>query len=112
MSIPININRDASPEQIYRQLMRLWRLHLSVSEPDLEQLRQVHRALSIQEVSLYQTRTDLCLENLQQRLRDAMALGQRDLEIVHEYSDTISGVKARRPALDQMMAAAQRASSR
>ena len=34
---------------------------------------------------------------------------QRDLQIVHEYTDIISGAKARRPALDEMMTAARRA---
>jgi DNA invertase Pin-like site-specific DNA recombinase len=33
---------------------------------------------------------------------------QRGLEIVQEYTDRISGVKARRPGLDQMMADARR----
>jgi DNA invertase Pin-like site-specific DNA recombinase len=33
---------------------------------------------------------------------------QRGLEIVEEYTDRISGVKARRPGLDQMMADARR----
>ncbi len=33
---------------------------------------------------------------------------QRDLEIVEEYTDRITGSKARRPALDQMMADARR----
>jgi len=33
---------------------------------------------------------------------------QRGFEIVQEYSDTISGVKARRPGLDQLMADARR----
>ena len=33
---------------------------------------------------------------------------QRGLEIVHEYTDRISGAKARRPGLDQMMADARR----
>src|SRR5665213_3806335 len=33
---------------------------------------------------------------------------QRGLEIVNEYTDRISGVKARRPGLDQMMADARR----
>ena len=33
---------------------------------------------------------------------------QRGLEIVQEYTDKISGAKARRPALDQMMADARR----
>lgn len=34
---------------------------------------------------------------------------QRGLQIVHEYQDTISGAKARRPALDQLMTAARQA---
>ena len=33
---------------------------------------------------------------------------QRDFEIVGEYTDTISGVKAKRPGLDQLMADARR----
>jgi DNA invertase Pin-like site-specific DNA recombinase len=33
---------------------------------------------------------------------------QRGLEIVHEYTDRISGVKARRPGLDELMADARR----
>jgi DNA invertase Pin-like site-specific DNA recombinase len=33
---------------------------------------------------------------------------QRGYEIVHEYTDRISGAKARRPGLDQMMADARR----
>jgi len=33
---------------------------------------------------------------------------QRSLEIVHEYTDRVSGAKARRPGLDQMMADARR----
>jgi DNA invertase Pin-like site-specific DNA recombinase len=33
---------------------------------------------------------------------------QRGFEIIHEYTDRISGAKARRPALDQMLAAAHR----
>ena len=33
---------------------------------------------------------------------------QRELEIVQEYTDTISGVKSRRPGLDQLMADARR----
>jgi DNA invertase Pin-like site-specific DNA recombinase len=34
--------------------------------------------------------------------------GQRGYEIVHEYTDRISGAKAKRPGLDQMMADARR----
>ncbi len=33
---------------------------------------------------------------------------QRDYEIVHEYTDRISGAKSRRPGLDQMMSDARR----
>jgi DNA invertase Pin-like site-specific DNA recombinase len=33
---------------------------------------------------------------------------QRGFEIVHEYTDKISGAKAKRPALDEMLAAAHR----
>jgi len=33
---------------------------------------------------------------------------QRGFEVVHEYTDKISGAKAKRPALDQMLAAAHR----
>jgi DNA invertase Pin-like site-specific DNA recombinase len=33
---------------------------------------------------------------------------QRGFEIVHEYTDRISGAKAKRPALDQLLAAAHR----
>jgi DNA invertase Pin-like site-specific DNA recombinase len=33
---------------------------------------------------------------------------QRGFEIIHEYTDRISGAKAKRPALDQMLAAAHR----
>ena len=33
---------------------------------------------------------------------------QRDYQIVHEYTDRISGAKARRPGLDEMMADARR----
>jgi DNA invertase Pin-like site-specific DNA recombinase len=34
--------------------------------------------------------------------------GQRGYEIVHEYTDTISGAKAKRPGLDQLLADARR----
>jgi hypothetical protein len=71
----LSINRHASPEQPYNRLMRLWQLHLSVSDPDLEQLRQLHQALCLQETTLCPARIDLCLQNLQQRLRDALAVG-------------------------------------
>ena len=34
--------------------------------------------------------------------------GQRSFEIVHEYTDKISGAKARRPGLDQLLSDARR----
>lgn len=34
--------------------------------------------------------------------------GQRGYEVVHEYTDRISGAKARRPGLDEMMRDARR----
>jgi DNA invertase Pin-like site-specific DNA recombinase len=37
--------------------------------------------------------------------------GQRGYEIIHKYTDRISGAKARRPGLDQMMADARRGGS-
>lgn len=64
-----------NPERRYRALMRLWQLHLSASEPDLGQLRQLHQALCTEEALLYEAKPELCVENLQQRLRDAQALG-------------------------------------
>ena len=43
------------------------------------------------------------------RLNDLRLLaGQRGLEIVEEYTDRFSGVKARRPGLDQLLADARR----
>ena len=43
------------------------------------------------------------------QLHDLRGLAaQRGFEIVQEYSDTISGAKARRPGLDQLMADARR----
>ena len=43
------------------------------------------------------------------QLHDLRALAaQRGYEIVHEYSDKISGTKARRPGLDQLLADARR----
>ena len=34
--------------------------------------------------------------------------GQRGLEIIHEYVDTISGTKSKRPGLDKLLADARR----
>ena len=49
-------------------------------------------------------------QNPATQLHDLRRLAQqRGLAIVHEYSDVISGAKARRPALDDMLTAARRA---
>ncbi len=48
-------------------------------------------------------------QHLETQLLDLRQVAaQRGLEIVQEYSDKISGVKARRPGLDQMMTDARR----
>ena len=55
------------------------------------------------------TRVSTCDQNpLTQSLDLRRLAEQRGFEIVHEYTDRISGSKAKRPALDQMMAAAHR----
>ena len=49
-------------------------------------------------------------QNPESQLHDLRALAaQRGLQIVAEYTDRISGAKAKRPGLDQMMADARRA---
>ena len=48
-------------------------------------------------------------QNPETQLHDlGQMAAQRGYEIVHEYTDRISGTKARRPGLDQMMADARR----
>jgi len=48
-------------------------------------------------------------QNLDTQLLDLRRLAkQREFEVVREYTDKISGAKAKRPALDQMLAAAHR----
>ncbi len=48
-------------------------------------------------------------QHLETQLLDLREMaGQRGCEIVREYSDTISGSKAKRPGLDQLMADARR----
>jgi DNA invertase Pin-like site-specific DNA recombinase len=55
------------------------------------------------------TRVSTCDQNPETQALDLRRLAeQRGFEIVHEYTDRISGAKAKRPALDQMMAAAHR----
>jgi DNA invertase Pin-like site-specific DNA recombinase len=55
------------------------------------------------------TRVSTCDQNPETQALDFRRLAeQRGFEIVHEYTDRISGAKAKRPALDQMLAAAHR----
>lgn len=64
-----------TPEQIYSYLLTFWRLHLVVEDPDLGQLRDLHRALCRQEERLSDQALDFCLQNLLQRLQEARSLG-------------------------------------
>ena len=55
------------------------------------------------------TRVSTCDQNPETQALDLRRLAeQRGFEIFHEYTDRIGGAKAKRPALDQMMAAAHR----
>ena len=69
---------------------------------EAERAAQVKRAALYARVSSYD-------QNPQTQILDLRQLAaQRGLEIVQEYVDKISGTKARRPGLDQMMADARR----
>ena len=70
-------SRNATPEQIYDHTLMFWRMHLAVEEPDLAQLRELHRALCSQEVLLCERQLDRCMQNLAQRLQDACSLGMQ-----------------------------------
>jgi DNA invertase Pin-like site-specific DNA recombinase len=55
------------------------------------------------------TRVSTCDQNPATQALDLRRLAeQRGFEIIHEYTDRISGAKAKRPALDQMLTAAHR----
>jgi DNA invertase Pin-like site-specific DNA recombinase len=55
------------------------------------------------------TRVSTVDQHLETQLLDLRQMAaQRGLEIIQEYSDKISGVKAKRPGLDQMMVDARR----
>ncbi len=55
------------------------------------------------------TRVSTCDQSPETQALDLRRLAeQRGFEMVHEYTDRIGGAKAKRPALDQMMAAAYR----
>jgi hypothetical protein len=66
-----------TPEQLYEYLLSFWRMHLAVEEPDLAQLRELHRALCSQELLLCDRHLDRCMRNLAQRLQDAHSLGMQ-----------------------------------
>ena len=55
---------------LYRRMLTFWQLHLSVGDPDLRQLADIHRALCRLEFDLYPQLLDECLANLTQRLRE------------------------------------------
>ena len=50
-------------------------MHLAVEDPDLAQLRDLHRALCNQEKQLAQDALDFCLQNLLERLQQGRSLG-------------------------------------
>ena len=65
-------------------------------------------AFAMKRVALY-LRVSTVDQHPATQLHDLRGLAaQRGFEIVEEYTDTISGVKARRPGLDQLMADARR----
>jgi hypothetical protein len=66
---------SATPEQLYEYLLAFWRMHLAVEEPDVAQLRELHRALCSQEMLLCERHLDRCMQNLVQRLQDVRGLG-------------------------------------
>ena len=54
------------------------------------------------------TRVSTVDQNLETQLLDLRQMAaQRGYQIIHEYTDRISGTKVRRPGLDQMMADAR-----
>ena len=67
----------ATPEQRYEYLLSFWRMHLAVEEPDLSQLRELHRTLCNQEMLLCERHLDRCMQNLAQRLQDARSLSMQ-----------------------------------
>jgi hypothetical protein len=77
MSIQRSRTLSATPEQLYEYLLAFWRMHLAVEDPDLVQLRELHRALCGQEMLLCERHLDRCMQNLAQRLQDARSLGMQ-----------------------------------
>jgi len=66
---------NENPEQNYLRLQKLWNVQLHAGDPDQQQLRALHKALSLEELLLYDTQLDRCLTNLDARLRAARQLG-------------------------------------
>jgi DNA invertase Pin-like site-specific DNA recombinase len=75
---------------------------LSNSPPKSETRRAAKRAAVYSRVSTADQHPETQLYDLREMAK------QRGYEIVHEYSDVISGSKAKRPGLDQLMADARR----
>ena len=75
MSVQRSRTLSATPEQLYEYLLAFWRMHLAVEEPDVAQLRELHRALCNQEALLCERHLDRCMQNLVQRLQDVRSLG-------------------------------------
>jgi hypothetical protein len=75
MSAELHRPPRITPEQVYSYLLTFWRLHLTVEDPDLRQLRELHGALCRQEGRLCEDVPDFCLQNLLQRLQETRSLG-------------------------------------
>jgi hypothetical protein len=75
MSAERQPNTSASPQQVYAYLSAFWKMHLTVEDPDLPQLRDLHRALCNQESEICAYALDLCLQNLLERLQQARSFG-------------------------------------
>jgi hypothetical protein len=72
--VAVRRRRD-TPEDLYERLQTFWRLNLACECPDLEQLRDIHRTLCIQEEVLRYAIPEHCTANLHERLQDARHLG-------------------------------------
>ena len=75
---------------------------------DLHILDMLYNDAAMRRAAVY-VRVSTVDQNLETQLLDLRQMAsQRGLEIVQEYSDRISGTKARRPGLDALMAEARR----
>jgi hypothetical protein len=75
MSAERQLYPTATPQQVYAYLLAFWKMHLTFEDPDLPQLRDLHRALCNQESQISAYALDLCLQNLLERLQQARDLG-------------------------------------